>query len=57
MKTRGRGKRIYSLKRVNVNSPITAIMSNKIQKEKVVVIPKPRTRKKRFGIFTKKEDE
>ena len=57
MKTRGRGKRIYSLKRVNVNSPITAIMSNKIQKEKVVVIPKPRMRKKRFGIFTKKEDE
>ncbi len=56
MKTRGRSKRIYSLKRVNVNSPIIAIISNKNTKEKPISL-KPRMRKKRFGIFTKKEDE
>ena len=53
---RGRGKRIYSLRRVNITSPITAVITNKTCKEKVIV-SNIRIRKKRFGIFTKKEEE
>ena len=57
MKSRGQGHRIYNLKRVNVNSPIVAIMSNKTTKPKAILKTTPRLRKKRFGIFTKKEEE
>ncbi len=47
--------RSYRLIRTNYNTPIIAVMSNKVSiksQTKVVGLK----RKKRFGIFTKKED-
>ena len=51
-----RGRHI--LQRTKYNSPVIAIMLNKKESSNVITRPpKSRTRKKRFGIFTKKGDE
>ncbi len=48
----------HKLQRTNYNSPVIAIMANKeITIKAIATTPKRRTRKKRFGIFTKKSEE
>ncbi len=51
------GKTHYRLIRTNYNSPVIAIMTNKVCINKCQTKDTGLRRKKRFGIFTKKSEE